>query len=226
MNTFQKPWLAATVALGLLAACNQGTESTEIESPEPPASQAADSGAGFHPLQAIGLSKPEVPPATLAAGQRVQVRTTSTLSTKSNSSGETFTGTLAEPVMDGDRVVFSAGAPVTGRIAFADKGGRVKGVAKIGLEVTEIDGVNVSTKSYVAQAKKTHTKDAQKIGIGAGAGAIIGAITGGGSGAAKGAGVGAGAGTGVVLATHGDPAVIPAESTVWFELSQPVTVNL
>ena len=152
-----RPVLACALALGLVAACSQSPESGEIASPEPPAESA--SSGGFNPLRALGLtSAPPTPPATLAAGQRIRVRTTSTLSTKSNSSGEAFVGSLAEPVMDGERMVFAAGAPVRGRVSFADEGGRVKGVARIGVELTEIAGVPVSTKAYVAQAKQTHTR--------------------------------------------------------------------
>jgi hypothetical protein len=64
-----------------------------------------------------------------------------------------------------------------------------------------------------------------KIGIGAGIGAAIGAIAGGGKGAAIGAGAGGGAGTGLVLATRGDPAVIPGESQLTFRLQGPITVT-
>jgi hypothetical protein len=73
-------------------------------------------------------------------------------------------------------------------------------------------------------AKGTKKEDAVKVGVGSGIGAAIGAIAGGGKGAAIGAGVGAGAGTGVVLATKGDPAVIPSESALTFQLKAPLTV--
>jgi hypothetical protein len=45
-------------------------------------------------------------------------------------------------------------------------------------------------------------------------------------GGAIGAGVGSAAGTGVVLTTHGDPAVVPGESRLAFKLRGPVTVTL
>lgn len=220
------------LAVGLAVGCGgaAGDPSAELESPDPPSEEAPDNG--FNPLRVLGLAEePPPPPATVPAGQKLRVRTTSTLSTKSNSSGETFVGTLEDAVVDGNRVVFPAGSTVTGRITFADNGGRVKGVASIGVEVSQLqtpdgDVVPVNTGVVVRQAKKTHTKDAQKIGIGAGAGALIGAIAGGGKGAAKGAGVGAGAGTGVVLATHGDPAVIPAETVLSFELVKQLSVQL
>jgi hypothetical protein len=76
------------------------------------------------------------------------------------------------------------------------------------------------------EAKDTTKKDVARTGIAAGAGAVIGAIAGGGKGAAIGAGVGAAGGTGVAMATRGDPAVIPTETLIQFELTAPATVVL
>ena len=75
------------------------------------------------------------------------------------------------------------------------------------------------------EAKTTKKKDAAKIGIGAGAGALIGGIAGGGKGAGIGALVGGGGGTAVVLATRGDPAVVPSETVLNLKLSAPLTVT-
>lgn len=165
---------------------------------------------------------------TIGAGENLVVRTTSTLSTKTNNVGETFIASLEEPLQVDGVILAPKGSKVTGRVTSSDSGGRVKGVARIGIALDElvVDGkyYRISSGSYVQAAKKTVTKDAQKIGIGAGIGAAIGAIAGGGDGAAKGAGVGAGAGTGVVLGTRGAPAVIPAESVIAFTLSEPITV--
>lgn len=221
------PWALSLLALSLAAGCGQVSDSAEAVSPEPP----AESSSGFHPLRMLGLGaeEPPPPPVTLAAGQKLRVRTAATLSTKSNSAGEAFVGTLEDDILDGERVVFSAGSTVLGRVTFADRGGRVKGVAKLGLEVSQLETpsgekVPVNTSVIVREAKKTHTKDAQKIGAGAGAGALIGVIAGGGDGAAKGAGIGAGMGTGAVLATRGAPAVVPSESVLSFQVSESVQV--
>ncbi len=117
-----------------------------------------------------------------------------------------------------------------GVITDADPGKRVKGVASIAVRLDSLtladgDTVKLTTSTFRRQAKSTKGKDAKKIGIGAGVGAAIGAIAGGGKGAAIGAGVGGGAGTGAVLATRGDPAVIPAETSVRVTLRAPVTVS-
>jgi hypothetical protein len=166
----------------------------------------------------------------LAAGRGIPIWTSSTLSTKTNKSGETFAASLAQPIVDGDWVVAKKGAPVEGVIVDSDPGGRVKGVASMTIalkRLTLADGrtVELSTSSYTKQARTTRKKDAAKIGIGAGIGAAIGAIAGGGKGAAIGAGVGGGAGTGAVLATRGDPATIPGEARLTFKLSEPIKIT-
>jgi hypothetical protein len=158
------------------------------------------------------------------------VRTTSVLSTKSAEAGERFTATLAEPLIEGDRVIAPKGATVEGKVVESDDGGKVKGLAEIAITLTSLHTANgevpISTSSVSRQARATKKKDATKIGIGAGVGAAIGAIAGGGKGAAIGSAAGAGAGTGVVLATKGDPAVFPAESLLTFRLKAPAEISV
>ncbi len=167
---------------------------------------------------------------TLPKGTQLVVRTTASISTKTNQPGQSFQAVLEQPIVDGDWVIAKKGALVEGRIIECDPGGRVEGVASlaIGLQrVTLTDGrvIDVHTSAIHRQARSTKKKDAQKIGIGAGIGAAIGAIAGGGKGAAIGAAAGGGAGTGLVLATHGEPAVIPSESKLTFTLTKPVTIT-
>ncbi len=167
---------------------------------------------------------------TLAAGTPISIYTANTLSTKTDKDGERFVASLARPIVDGDWVVAKQGAPVEGVIVNSDPGGRVKGVASMTVELRSLqlaDGrtVDLSSSSYTKVAKSTKKKDALKVGIGAGVGAAIGAIAGGKKGAAIGAGAGGAGGAGVVLATRGDPAVIPSESQLSFRLKAPVTVT-
>lgn len=216
---------AAALAAGMLG-CSQTatTDAGEDTAAEAQAAAGEEKDGGW-------LSSFSSDPVTytLAAGEELVVRTTSTLSTKTNNAGETFAASLEEPLEIDGVILAPKGSKVTGTVTSSDDGGRVKGVAQIGVALTEIvvNGKTypVSSGTYVQSAKKTVTKDAQKIGIGAGIGAAIGAIAGGGDGAAKGAGVGAGAGTGVVLGTRGDPAVIPAETVIAFTLSESITVQ-
>lgn len=167
---------------------------------------------------------------TITAGRPITIWTSEELSTKTARPGQRFSASLANAIVDDDWVIAKQGAPVEGVIVSSDPGGRVKGRASLSIRLESLtlaDGrtVNLSTGSYTKQAKSTVKKDAIKTGIGAGVGAAIGAIAGGGKGAAIGAGAGAGAGAGVVMATRGDPAVIPSESKISFRLQSPITVT-
>jgi hypothetical protein len=166
---------------------------------------------------------------TLPAGTEIAVRTTAGISTKSNQPGQEFSAVLEQPIVENDWVIAKKGGLVEGIITECDPGGRVQGVAQLGVtlrQLTLADGrtVGIQTSSIRRQARSTKAKDAQKIGIGAGIGAAVGAIAGGGKGAAIGAAVGGGGGTGVVLATHGEPATIASESKLTFKLTEPVTI--
>ena len=158
------------------------------------------------------------------------MRTTTALSTKTHKAGDTFTASLVDPLVEGDWVIAPKGSTVKGRITEADEGGRVKGVARLAIQLTQFetgDGqtIRISTNARAREAKTTKKKDATKVGIATGIGAGIGAIVGGKKGAGIGAATGAGAGTGVVLATRGDPAVFPSETVLTFRLRTPVTVS-
>jgi len=188
--------------------------------PQAPQDAAASAGPAAKPTQP--------PSTTLAEGTVLRVRTTSALSTKTHTVGDRFQATLEEALEDGGRVVVPKGALVEGRVVESDPGGRVKGRAELAVRLTQLhisEGktVEIQTNTLGRAAQRTQKEDAAKIGIGAGVGAAIGAIAGGGKGAAIGAASGAGAGTGLVLATRGKAAVLPAESLLRFELRSPVT---
>lgn len=165
---------------------------------------------------------------TAPAGRPIRVRTMAALSTQTARPGAVFQGVLTEALTAGGGVIAPRGATVSGVVASADPGGRVKGVASIAVRLTRLEladgrSVDIATSTVARKAAATKKKDALKVGIGSGIGAAIGAIAGGGKGAAIGAGSGAGAGTGVVLATRGDAAVIPSESVLTFTLRKPVS---
>jgi hypothetical protein len=158
------------------------------------------------------------------------VRTTSALSTKTAAAGESFAATLVDPLTVGGTVLAPKGTEVTGQVAEADPGGRVKGVAHIAVRLTQLrleggQTVSLATNAYTKLAPQSKKKDAMKVGIASGIGAAVGAIAGGGKGAAIGAAAGAGAGTGVVVATHGEPAVIASESVLTFRLTSPIEIR-
>jgi hypothetical protein len=132
-------------------------------------------------------------------------------------------------VVDGF-VIAERGARVEGRVVASDRGGKVKGVAALSVELTRIrtsDGQNVAiqTDAFEKQAEPSHGQDVATVGAGAVLGAVVGAIAGGGKGAAVGAGVGGAAGAGGVLLTRGKPATLPSETRISFRLRAPVTLT-
>jgi hypothetical protein len=228
-----QPSPSPSVATALTSASpTPDAASTAASNPGAVASNAA-ANPGAAPANTAGAgAAPPAPPRvfTIRSGAQISIFTAKELSTKTVKDGDLFTASLARPIVDGDWVIAKRGATVQGVVVNSDPGGRVKGRASMTVKLRSLqlaDGrtVDLSTSSYTKEAKGTKKKDAMKIGIGAGIGAAIGAIAGGGKGAAIGAGAGGGAGTGLVLATRGDPAVIPSESQLTFRLKGPITVT-
>jgi hypothetical protein len=181
-------------------------------------------------------AQPDPPPApaphvvTLQSGTSLIVRLGETVSTDHNYTGDTFRGTLDVPIVIDGFVIADKGSKVLGKVASAQKAGRVEGSAELQLTIVEInttDGqrISVETGVFDKRASGRTGEEAAKIGGGAALGAIIGAIAGGGKGAAIGAGVGGGAGTGAVLLTHGKPALLSAETRLSFQLNRPATIT-
>lgn len=196
------------------------------------AKQSAASGWGQSAPAAAPVPPPPPPPKkhTVPEGTEIAVRTINTLSTKTNQAGNRFEATLARPLVIDGYTVAPRGATVTGEIVDADQGGRVKGKAVLSVALTSLttaDGkaVAIRTSNVSREATSAVKKDALKVGIASGIGAAIGAIAGGGKGAGIGAGIGAAGGTGTVLATRGNPATIPSETVLTFQLTSSFTVT-
>jgi hypothetical protein len=213
------------------AAAPAGTQPGPAGTPTGGAGAATEAAKKATAEKETAPSAPLLPrQATLPAGTKIAIVTSSALSTKTNKSGEVFQASLAQDIVAGDWVIAKKGAPVSGVIVNSDPGGKVKGVASISLQLKKItlddaQAIPISTSTYSVNAKPSKKKDAAKVGIGAGVGAAIGAIAGGGKGAAIGAGVGGGAGTGAVLMTRGEPATIRSEALITFKLTVPVEVT-
>jgi hypothetical protein len=176
--------------------------------PGPPPSSTPTSDSVKVPVPA--LPKPNT--VTIPAGTTLSVRLQEALSSERNLAGDTFQAVLEQPVVIDGFVIAERGSRVEGRVTELDRGGRVKGLARLVLELTKIntsDGqrVQVQTSAFERKAEESKKSDAMKVGIGAAIGAAIGGMAGGGKGAATGAGVGGAAGAGGVLLTRGKQAL-------------------
>ena len=207
------------------AAPQRGPRGSEVTSSAAPAAVASA------PAATTPSAPPPPPPVrkvTVPEGTTLSVRLIDPIDSERNHAGDTFRGTLSEPVYVGDELVIPSQADVEGQLVDAKSAGHFSGQSELALVLTRL---TVNGKSYglrTGQFTKTGTsrgkRSAATIGGGAALGAIIGGIAGGGKGAAIGTVAGAGAGTGVQAATKGQQIKLPSETVLTFRLESPLSV--
>jgi hypothetical protein len=165
---------------------------------------------------------------------------TTPVSTKASQTGDRFQMEVTSPNQ-------FDGAIIEGRVAKAERSGRVSGRAQVSLEFDTIrlrngqtyrfagivdtvknangENVSVNNEGTVRDNNQT-TKTATRAGIGAAIGAILGAIAGGGQGAVIGAGVGAGAGAGTVILQGRDDVELQNGTEFTITASAPSGVSI
>ncbi len=166
---------------------------------------------------------------TVPAGAKISVVTDQSVSSKTAKAGQTVTGSVAQDVTSGGKVVIPKGSEVKLTVSSVQASGRLSTPAKLYLRLRS---VTVGGKTYtIATSSAGRTlggkgkRDAGFIGGGAAGGAIIGALAGGGKGAAIGAAAGAGAGTAGAAATGKKDIEFPAETRLAFTTRAAVAIN-
>jgi hypothetical protein len=210
-------WLAAGVLLALCG-CNSSTTAPDSTSSQSnPSSNAARSAPAPQP------------PIVIAAGTVLTVTIDQNISTKTNSRGDRFAASLAEPVTVDGTEVLPAGTKAAGTVVQAEQAGRLKGGALLALS---LDGLTVhgerhaiETTQFEESGKGRGKRTIVGGGGGAAVGAIVGALAGGGKGAAIGALAGGGAGTAGAAYTGKRDITIPAETRVHFKLTRSLSIS-
>lgn len=186
-------------------------------------------GCGGRPSTHEAAAQPKHAHLELSAGTTFSIRLGRALSTVRNRRGDTFDGTLDQPVRVDGADVLPQGTTFTGHVTASQSSGRLdgRGVLDITLDAFDLDGQHYPiTTSVAARTSEAHKKrNVELIGGGAGVGALVGGLTGGGKGAAIGAGIGAAGGTGVAAATGKKEIEVPAETVVRFSLKRPVDID-
>jgi hypothetical protein len=173
---------------------------------------------------------PRSGPLTVPAGSWITIRVNEPISSDHSQPGDMFTATLAQPIIANGRIIARRGQTVSGVVSEAVKAGRVKGVSRLGLELTEIglaDGrqVQVKTRLMERRGETSYGRDAVGIGATVGTGAAIGAAVNGGVGAGVGAAAGVVASTIGVLLTRGRATEVYPEQPLTFRLETPISVD-
>lgn len=183
------------------------------------------------PATANNAPAPEAPkpPLVVPSGTTVTIRLGSALGSKLSQSGDRFTGSVAKDVVVENTVAIPRGAGVAGTVVDAKPLGRFKGGAALEIRINSINvngtelPVQASARSFTLKGKGKRT--GVMAGGGAALGGIIGGLAGGGKGAAIGLAAGAGAGGAGAAFTGNKEIVLPAESTIAFELRKSIEIN-
>jgi hypothetical protein len=171
------------------------------------------------------IQRDNIPPQlTIHPGTFVNVRIDQELSSDKNRPGDSFTATLTQPIIVNGIVVAQRGQTIGGRIGEAQKAGRVEGMSRLGLQLTDltlVDGQQLAIQSQFISINggTSHGRDAGAIGGTTALGAAVGAAAGGGMGAGIGAAAGAVASTVGVLLTRGHATVVYPEAFLTFRNS-------
>jgi len=183
-----------------------------------------------YPPSAYVNRGPIPPKLTIKPGTFVTVRLNQGLSSDRNHVGDAFSATLAKPVVVDGVVVADRGQTVGGKVVEAKKAGRVEGVSRLAVQLTDLtlaDGqpAPVQTQLYSRNGPTSVGRDVAAVGATTATGAAIGAAAGWGTGAAIGAGAGALAGIVGVLVTRGHPTLLYPEQILTFRVEAPITVS-
>jgi len=181
------------------------------------------------PENAQNTPPPPPPALVIPAGTHIAVTTHGALGSKISQAGDTFTATVARPIVVDGQTAIPRGARATGTVEDAKSLGRFKGQACV---VLRLDAVRVNGGTYQIRSNGLERVEQGKgkrsagfIGGGAGLGAIIGGIAGGGKGALIGGLAGGGAGAAGAGLTGKKDIYIPAETTLTFRLTRAVRIS-
>jgi hypothetical protein len=209
----------STVACGATTSGSSGGTNAPIYTP--PSSGRPTTTANTTPTEVNSSTYGVIP-----AGQELDVRLGTTLSSKTAKVEQRFEATTVADVTQNGMVLLPAGSIVRGVVSAVDPADRLHRAGSLTLSFDEI---TVRGRSYQMRAMATNVfesggirDEAGTAGIGAGAGAIVGGVLGGLKGAILGAVIGAG---GAIAATEGKDIELPAGSIIRIRLDSPVTIR-
>lgn len=208
-------------AASLLLAQDQST-------PPPPDDRALgqNPGGGFRRMPESNVpAQLTIPPGTF-----LTVRVNQPLSSDRNQAGDAFSATLERPLVVNGFIVAQRGQTIGGRVVEARKAGRVEGLSRLGIQLTDltlVDGQQVQIQSQLInrQGRDSVGRDAGGLAATTLSGAAVGAAVSGGVGAGVGAAAGLVVGTIGVLLTRGHATTIYPESVLTFRVEAPVAIS-
>ena len=203
----------ATVACGATARDPINTPSTTTQSP----STTVPAGPTEVNTSEFGV---------VPAGQELDIRLQTTLSSETAQLEQRFEATTLADVTQNGQVLIPAGSVVRGVVTAVERPGRVERVGRLTLS---FDQMTVRGRAYPIRGMATQVFESGGIreevgtaGAGAGVGGVIGGLIGGVRGALLGAVIGAG---GAIAATEGKDVTLPAGSIIRIRMDSPVRLR-
>jgi hypothetical protein len=203
----------------------QATAQPAPETP-PPAPKKA-------PAEHAKKSEPHAAPAEnpgvlIPAGTGINVKVGAKLTSETANAGDTWSGTVSEPVVIGTAAPIPAGSVVNGVIEAAKpakKGDRA--MLLLGITSVTVNGKSLAIHAVSDSliAGSTRARNVGATAGGAAAGALIGSAIGGGKGALIGGLLGGGTAAGVAASSKGYQVTVAEGAPIAFHVSHDVTIK-
>jgi hypothetical protein len=135
----------AALVLTPAAAFSGGQQTASPTDTSKPAATPASAGSSTAPTQSLTQALPPAPfdpanqPLVLPAGSVLHVRLTTTLTSKTNKSGDKFTGVVTQAITAGDKTLVPEGSLVDGHVTMTKASGRVAGRASMRIVLDHIN---------------------------------------------------------------------------------------
>jgi hypothetical protein len=176
-------------------------------------------------------AKPQLVEVVVPASSVVGLKVETALSSETARVEDRVEARVTREVMADDRVAIPAGARILGDVIVAERGGKMKEKARLGVRFHTLvlaDGHQVPfrTDAIFREGASPGAESARKIGGAAIGGAVLGAIIGGAKGAAIGGATGAAGGSAVVMAGDRNHATLPFGTILTVRLTSPVVVEV
>ena len=167
----------------------------------------------------------------IAADSVVGLQVDTPVSTEDAEVEDDVEARVTRDVVVDDQIAVPAGTRVLGSVVLVENAGDIRGAARLGVRfhtivLDDVFELPIVTETVYREGKGRGGESAAKIGGAAVGGAILGAIFGGRKGAAIGSAAGAAGGTAAAMAGDGEPATLPAGSTLTVRMSRPATVTI
>ncbi len=207
---------------------NQKPATTTTTTSSPPASKPASTYPKPRPKPAATAPAKDTG-VTVAAGTALNIGIDTQVSSETANAGDSWTGTVKENVIVGDRVVFPAGSVVSGVVTESVPAAKGS-LARLGLAVSAItvngNKIAVEGGTEAIEAGSPRARNLGAMAASVGAGALIGrAVGGSGKGALIGGLIGGVASGAAVARSKGYQVVIKEGTVVTFNVKAPVTVH-